>query len=66
MKICLHVAYSVRVQRICEIISTNSSKIAIHENLDPRKFSAKQYIVNSSSLGNIYGSTNARMFVIHL
>ena len=26
-----------RVQWICKIISTKSSKIAIHENLDPRK-----------------------------
>ena len=31
---------SVRVQRICEIISPNSSKITILKNLDPRKFSA--------------------------
>ena len=34
----------MRVQRICETIPTKSLKIAIHENLDPRKFSAIQYI----------------------
>ena len=37
-------ACSVRVQRIREIISTNFSKIAICENLDPRKFSAIRYV----------------------
>ena len=36
---------SVRVQRICKIISTNSSQIAIHKNLDPRKFSTIRYAV---------------------
>ena len=36
---------SVRVQRIHEIISMNSSQIAIHKHLDPRKFSATQYAV---------------------
>ena len=30
-------------QQICEIISTKSSKLTIHENLDPRKFSTIQY-----------------------
>ena len=33
----------VRGQRIHENISTKSSKIAIRENLDPRKFSAIRY-----------------------
>ena len=32
------------VQQIGEIISMKSSKIAICENLDPRKFSAVQYV----------------------
>ena len=36
-------ACSVCMQRIQEIISTNSSKIAIRKNLDPRKFSAIRY-----------------------
>ena len=38
-----HAACSVRVQRVHEIISMKSSKIAICENLDPRKFSAIRY-----------------------
>ena len=38
-----HAACSVRVQRIRKIISAKSSQIAIHENLDPQKFSAIQY-----------------------
>ena len=33
----------VCVQQICEIILTKSSKIAIRENLDPRKFNTIQY-----------------------
>ena len=37
-------ACSVHVQRICKIISTKSSKIVVHENLDPQKFSAIRYI----------------------
>ena len=37
-----HAACGVCVQRIHEIISMKSSKIAICENLDPRKFSAIQ------------------------
>ena len=43
-----HVVCSMRVQWICEIISTNSSKIAILENLDPRKFSAICYFLTSA------------------
>ena len=35
---------SVRVQQIHESISMKSSKIAIHENLDPWKFSAIRYL----------------------
>ena len=31
------------MQQICKVISTKSSKIAIRENLDPRKFSAIRY-----------------------
>ena len=31
------------MQQVREIISTKSSKIPIHENLDPRKFNAIQY-----------------------
>ena len=38
-----YAACGVRVQRVREIISTKSSKIAIRENLDPRKFSAIRY-----------------------
>ena len=33
----------MRIQRVREIISTKSSKIAICENLDPQKFSAIRY-----------------------
>ena len=37
-----HMACSVRMQQIRKTISTKSSKIAIHKNLDPRKFSTIQ------------------------
>ena len=36
-------ACSVRVQQIHATISMKSSKITIHENLDPRKFNAIWY-----------------------
>ena len=40
---------SVRMQQIHETISTKSSKIAIHENLDPRKFSAIRYMFENQT-----------------
>ena len=43
----------MRVQRICEIISTKSPKIAIRENLDPRKFSAIRYYWKEETLRNV-------------
>ena len=43
----------MRVQRICEIISTKSPKIAIRENLDPQKFSAIQYYWKEEALVNV-------------
>ena len=36
-------ARCVHMQQISEIIPTKSSKITIHENLDPQKFSAIWY-----------------------
>ena len=40
-----HTLCSVHMQQICKNISTKSSKIAIHKNLDPQKFSAIQYFI---------------------
>ena len=41
-------------QRICEIISTKSSKTTIRENLDPRKFSAIRYSLLGVSIELVY------------
>ena len=46
-----HVACGVHVQRIRE---TKSSKITFRENLDPPKFSAIQYTVNSHHQGTFF------------
>ena len=40
------------MQQICKIISTKSSRITIHENLDPQKFSAIRYIPGIQELHN--------------
>ena len=40
------------MQQICEIISTKSSRITIHENLDPQNFSAIRYIPGIQELHN--------------
>ena len=39
-----HMAFGVRVQWICKIISTKSSEIAIRENLDSQKFCTIRYV----------------------
>ena len=60
-----HAACSVRVQQIREINSMKSSKIAIRENLDPRRFSAIWYIATISAFCRdgqlrLVGGTTAR------
>ena len=43
--ISTNAACSVRMQQIHKIISTKSSIIAIHKNVDPRKFSTIRYVL---------------------